>query len=161
MKILKVFFILILIGLIFSGGDYSNSRVLALVAGGGGTSGFGGAGGGGVGSIAGNAGVYIAAAQAALGAIKANCGMAGGPSSFGGRIKKACKCKDGGIILTIGGPRGGNYYFGKGSILYLFGALKPGLWVLGQAGGTKVCFDLLKKPRPMSGKTIRPIGTSK
>lgn len=155
MKTLKGFFVLILIGLIFSGVGYSNSRVLALVAGGGEIAG-GGAG------VIGGGGVTIAitVARALAGAIKANCGMGGGPSNFGGRIKKACKCKDEGIILKIGGPRGGNYYFGKGSIVYLFGALKPGAWALGQAGGTKTCFDLLKKPRPMSGKMIKIIGTS-
>lgn len=136
-----------------------NTKAVALTEGGGGGS-FGGGGGGAGGLSPGTVGAAIGIAKAVAGAIKANCGMGGGPSNFGGRIKKMCKCKDRGVIIKIGGPRGGNFYFGKGSILYLFGSLKKGSWTLGLAGGTKTCFDVLEHPRPMSGKVIRPIGTS-
>ena len=126
--------------------------------------GAGGIGGGGTAAsgagAASGVGTAAVAAQTAVAMFQTNCGMGGGPTNFGGRVKVVCSCKGGGMILKIGPPKGGNYYFGPGSIAYMFGPPKPGVWTLGFAGGIKVCYDFQKKSRPMSGRHIRIVGTS-
>lgn len=171
MKMIKCFFVLILIGFIFSGANYPNSKIFALEAGGGGggSGGFGGGGGGGGfgGEIGGGIGVGGAAgiaglAISAMSAMSKGCGVGNGPNAFGGKIQKVCPCKfpPVGQIVIVGSPKGGHFYFGPGSRAFLFGKILPGVWSLGVSGTVVTCFESLKPPKPMSGSKIMMIGTS-
>ena len=52
---------------------------------------------------------------------------------FGGRILKVITC-DEGLLITIGWPRGGEFMFTAGSILYAWYQIyRPGPWALGIA----------------------------
>lgn len=168
MKTLKGIFVLILIGFIFSGVGYSNSRILALEAGGGtgggglgGGTASGGAGGVGIGGGIGATGVG-AAAVSAVNTMSKGCGVGIGSVNFGGRIKKVCPCRFPpiGKIVIIGPPKGGHFYFGPGSKAFIFGRIIPGVWSLGVSGTVVTCFESIKPPKPMSGNRIFIVGTS-
>lgn len=89
---------------------------------------------------------------------------AAGLLPFGGRILNVTYCTcSGGILLTVGPPRPGNYYFTIGSMLYSYYQIyRPGPWVLGDAypGGACVVYigdDCVGAP---TTGTIRQVGTS-
>lgn len=83
---------------------------------------------------------------------------------FGGRILYVTYCTcSGGILLTVGPPRPGNYYFTVGSMLYSYYQIfKPGPWVLGDAypgGACTIYIGTACSGVPTTG-TIRQVGTS-
>ena len=156
-KTLKRILVLVLIGFIFSGGDYSNPRTFALSSGGGGGIDSGGAGLG-VGGAVGIAGIGISA----INTMSKGCGVGIGSVSFGGKIQKVCPCKfpPVGKILIIGPPNGGHFYFGPRSRAFIFGRIIPGVWSVGVSGTVVTCFESLKPPKPMSGNRILIVGTN-
>lgn len=67
-------------------------------------------------------------------------------SQFGGRIKNIIPCiKPPGLILTVGPPKGGQFFLSVNSKIYNYGVIMPGVWVLGSAIPAPVVCKGLKK----------------
>lgn len=66
--------------------------------------------------------------------------------SFGGRIKTIYPClKPPGLIITVGHPKGGTFFLSLQSQIYSYGAIVPGVWVVGYAAGSPVVCKGLDK----------------
>ncbi|MFA4890163.1 MAG: hypothetical protein WC587_00800 [Candidatus Paceibacterota bacterium] len=83
---------------------------------------------------------------------------------FGGRILYVTYCTcSGGLLLTIGPPRPGNYYFTAGSRVYAYYQIyRPGAWALGDAfpGGACMIYAGTSCVGSPTTGTIRQVGTS-
>ena len=62
-----------------------------------------------------------------------------GIKPFGGRIISMQPCKTpAGIMLNIGGPRGGQFLLTDSVKIFNYGVFNPGIWTLGTAGASTV-----------------------
>jgi len=50
---------------------------------------------------------------------------------FGGFVSRAVFCPSCGVVLVVGPPRGGNFLVTPLTVLYEYGQVRPGVWVLG------------------------------
>ena len=84
-----------------------------------------------------------------------------GIGPFGGTILSVFPCTSG-LSIIIGPPVGGKFFLTAGAIIYQFGQIRPGAWVLGMAAGPATCYywsgDDLKSFS--SGSNILFLGTS-
>jgi len=84
----------------------------------------------------------------------------GGDTPFGGAIIIILPCADGNKWMTITGPTAGIYIWTLGTKTYLNGPPShPGQWLLGTAGGNKICIGPGGTPLP-PGKEMKMVGTS-
>jgi hypothetical protein len=80
---------------------------------------------------------------------------------FGGKVSALYPCLDeGGYVITVGAPKGGNFYINTSTRIYARYTPISGVWVLGKANpGTVTCSNA-GVPSGPNGSPVKFVGTS-